>query len=286
MEKEIINDLLLAKQILNISDSELAKKLNVARSTLNRWINEESSINKNAIDSIYNFIYESKININQIKSQLYLEDYSNENNKVLFHGSKSGIDGNIDLSKSKFCNDFGQGFYCGETFEQAAMFISNYPNSLIYITVVDTKDLNVCKFNVDTEWMLAIAYFRGRLDEYADSKIIKKIVKKIENADYIIAPIADNKMFSIIGNFIDGEITDEQCKHCLSATDLGKQYIFKTNKAIDKIKILSKCYMTNLEKRKFLKNREESVVLGNNKVKAARIKYANTGNYIDQILVK
>ena len=245
MEKEIINDLLLAKQILNISDIELAKKLNIARSTLNRWINEESSINNNAIDSIYNFIYESKININQIKSQLYLEDYSNENNKVLFHGSKSGIDGNIDLSKSKFCNDFGQGFYCGETFEQAAMFISNYPNSLIYITVVDTKDLNVCKFNVDTEWMLAIAYFRGRLDEYAESKIIKKIVKKIENADYIIAPIADNKMFSIIGNFIDGEITDEQCKHCLSATDLGKQYIFKTNKAIDKIKILSKCYMTN-----------------------------------------
>ena len=99
MEKEIINDLLLAKQILNISDIELAKKLNIARSTLNRWINEESSINNNAIDSIYNFIYESKININQIKSQLYLEDYSNENNKVLFHGSKSGIDGNIDLSK-------------------------------------------------------------------------------------------------------------------------------------------------------------------------------------------
>ena len=88
MGKEIINDLLLAKQILNISDIELAKKLNIARSTLNRWINEESSINNNAIDSIYNFIYESKININQIKSQLYLEDYSNENNKVLFHGSK------------------------------------------------------------------------------------------------------------------------------------------------------------------------------------------------------
>ena len=39
------------------------------------------------ITSIYNFIYESKININQIKSQLYLEDYSNENNKKGVRGN-------------------------------------------------------------------------------------------------------------------------------------------------------------------------------------------------------
>ena len=32
--------------------------------------------------------------------------------------------------------------------------------------------------------------------------------------------------FEIIDRFIDGEITDVQCQHCLSATNLGKQYVF------------------------------------------------------------
>ena len=31
--------------------------------------------------------------------------------------------------------------------------------------------------------------------------------------------------FEIIDRFIDGEITDVQCQHCLSATNLGKQYV-------------------------------------------------------------
>jgi len=31
-------------------------------------------------------------------------------------------------------------------------------------------------------------------------------------------------MFEIIDSFIEGEITDVQCQHCLSATNLGKQY--------------------------------------------------------------
>ena len=32
--------------------------------------------------------------------------------------------------------------------------------------------------------------------------------------------------FEIIESFIDGEITDVQCQHCLSATNMGKQYVF------------------------------------------------------------
>ena len=74
--------------------------------------------------------------------------------------------------------------------------------------------------------MMTIAYYRGALDKYKDHAIITRIIKDSRNCDYIIAPIADNRMFKIIDSFIQGEITDEQCKHCLAATNLGKQYVF------------------------------------------------------------
>lgn len=40
-------------------------------------------------------------------------------------------------------------------------------------------------------------------------------------------------MFRIIDSFIEGEITDEQCIHCLAATNLGLQYVFKTKKCLE-----------------------------------------------------
>jgi len=284
MKYDVINDLLMVKKMLNITDEKLSSELLISRSTLNRWINGKSEISNRSIKGIYEYIYSKNIDVNKIKSQLYLEEYSKENEIVLFHGSKTGIEGNIDLNKTKINNDFGQGFYCGETFEQAAMFVSSYSTSSIYIIKFKSKNLKVLKFDVDTKWMFAIAYYRGRLDEYKDSKVIKEIDKEVKDADYIIAPIADNKMFSIISNFIDGEITDEQCRHSLSATDLGYQYIFISNKAIDNLGILSNCYITEKEKEDYLKSRETSIKLGNDKVKAARIKYARIGKYIDDIM--
>ena len=71
-----------------------------------------------------------------------------------------------------------------------------------------------------------IAYFRGRLGEFEQSSVVIELICAIRDIDYIIAPIADNRMFEIIDSFIDGEITDVQCRHCLSATNLGNQYVF------------------------------------------------------------
>lgn len=44
---------------------------------------------------------------------------------------------------------------------------------------------------------LAIAYFRGKLDKYKNHKLIESIVNKVKESDYIVAPIADNRMFRI-----------------------------------------------------------------------------------------
>ena len=71
--------------------------------------------------------------------------------------------------------------------------------------------------------MMTIAYYRGTLGSYENHPLIRKLVNDVEGNDYIIAPIADNRMYQIINSFIEGEITDQQCMHCLASTNLGKQ---------------------------------------------------------------
>jgi len=153
-------------------------------------------------------------------------------------------------------------------------------------TAFDFKEegLKGKKYNVNQEWMMTIAYYRGALEEYENHPIIKKLIEKSCDCDYIIAPIADNRMFQIINSFIMGEITDEQCKHCLAATNLGYQYVFKSDKAIKSLKMLERCYISEKEKEYYKKMRNSDAKLGDDKVKLARIKYRGKGRYIDEIL--
>lgn len=75
--------------------------------------------------------------------------------------------------------------------------------------------------------------------------------------DHIIEPIADNRMFEIIYSFIDGEITDVQSQHCLSATNLGNQYVYVTDHALSHLKILQHCYLAPDEKKHYLSCKQE-----------------------------
>lgn len=161
------------------------------------------------------------------------------------------------------------------------MFVAAYSNSSLYMLKLAPSTLKYKEFAVNREWMLTIAYYRERLEEYRDTEAL---IKEIETADYVIAPITDNRMFEILDSFIDGEITDIQCQHCLSVTNLGKQYVFLSKKALEKIEILEHCYLTNLEKEAYLNSRQESFSMNMDKVKLAKKKYRNQGEYIEDIL--
>ena len=113
---------------------------------------------------------------------------------------------------------------------------------------------------------------------------IKALVKQSRECDYVIAPIADNRMFQIINSFIAGELTDEQCKHCLAATNLGMQYIFISEKAASQAKLIERCYISNNEREYYKNIRFEESKLGDDKVKLAKRQYRGQGLYIDEIL--
>ena len=204
--------------------------------------------------------------------------------KLLFHGAKSKIKGTLTANKSRDNNDFGKGFYAGENYEQSISFISSFDKPSVYFLDLNENGLTFKKFNVNQEWMMTIAYFRGALDEYKSHPKIKNLINNLNNYDYIIAPIADNRMYQIINSFIEGEITDVQCKHCLSATNLGFQYVFLSEKSLKNLKIVERCYVSSYEKEYFRNLRLADVKVGNDKVKIARMQYRGQGRYIDEIL--
>ena len=271
-------------EIAGLSMEELARELGVSRITVSNWINDKCRISDKHIKDFYEMTYKRGIRLNKIKEQFYREELTGGREILLFHGAKTKIEGKIRVDNNKRINDFGNGFYCGESLEQSAMFVSTHINSSLYMLKFKPAGLKSRRFSVDREWMLTIAYFRGRLTEYADTEKVKQIAKVRREADYIVAPIADNRMFEIVDSFIDGEITDVQCQHCLSATNLGMQYVFISEKAISHITLLERCYLAGQEKEDYLESRQENFKMNEDKVKLARKQYRNQGDYIEDIL--
>lgn len=283
MEYNIRKDLINIKELFNLSNLELATKFQVDELRITRILNGEIHPREEFMNIIYNYCFTKGLRLNVQKEMFYKEELEN-NHILLTHASKEGIIGNINIKYSKLANDFGPGFYCGDSYNNSISFVSRYPNSSVYFIDFNPESLLKKEFKVDLKWMLTIAYFRGKLKKYKESPIIKKIINEIENVDYIIAPIADNRMFQIIDSFIEGEITDEQCKHCLAATNLGLQYVFLNDKAINNLSILERCFISTNERKYYLDKQIEFQNISRDKTKLARIKYRGKGKYIEEVL--
>lgn len=284
MDYKVLKDIDAVIELTELSIEEFSHELGVSRMTVNNWLSERKTISEKNISGFYEYTFKKGIRLNKIKEQLYTEDLVDDSEVLLFHGAKTKIEGALSLDYSKTKNDFGQGFYCGESLEQSAMFVASYPSSSLYMLKFNKTNLKAGTFGVNRDWMLMIAYFRERLGKLADSEIIKHLINENTGVDYFVAPIADNRMFEIIDQFIDGEITDVQCQHCLSATNLGNQYVFVSERALSQVEILEQCYLCSAEKEFYLTSRQESSEISRDKVKAARKQYRGQGNYIEDIL--
>ena len=276
MDYNFSKDLKSIREILGVSQSELAEQIGVEQVTISRNESGKTEASLKLLESIYSYAFGKNVKINRLKEMLFRDDLGIDK-KLLFHGTKSVIDGDIDVHHGRNNNDFGQGFYTGESYEQAISFVSGFDNSSVYYLSFDDKDLKCKRYEVDQEWMMTIAYYRGTLDEYKNHPKIQALVKESRDCDYIIAPIADNRMFQIINSFIAGELTDEQCKHCLAATNLGMQYIFISEKAASQAKIIERCYISGNEREYYKNIRLDESKLGDDKVKLAKRQYRGQG---------
>ena len=167
MKYNFSEDIKSIREILGLSQSEFADQLGVERVTISRSESGKTEPSPQLLESVYSYAFDKNVKINKLKEMLWREDLGT-NAKLLFHGAKSEIDGAIDVHHGRQNNDFGQGFYTGESYEQAISFVSGFDKSSVYYLSFVDKNLKCKKFEVNQEWMMTIAYYRGTLDEYKD----------------------------------------------------------------------------------------------------------------------
>lgn len=276
---ELKKDVKRACEILDLSEANFAHLANINLRTLQ--YNYEDSDNSDILEKVYSTIYWTHIRLNKIKSELYFENL-NMGEYLLFHGSKNGID-KIDENGSRYNSDFGHGFYCSSSYQSALAFVEMNESSSIYVFTLHKLDLSIIEIKPSLEWMLIVCYFRGMIDQYASHPLMQKCLNMLKNKDVIIAPIADNRMFQIMRDFGEGNITDQQAIHALSASRLGNQYVFKTKKAIDQLNLKERLYVSNPERKNSFENTEERKVEIDNKLKLSKREFRNKGKYIDEV---
>lgn len=272
---------------LNLSQTEFAEKLNVTFQTVNRWENGRAVPNKLAQSMIYELCKENQIPVYEMllkKIEETAENVNLENGRILlYHGSKSGINGDIQPRSRKQC-DFGKGFYMGTNPMQALTLICDYDKSKFYIVSINTDNLEHIDVPVNIDWAMLVAYNRGRMEKIKGTALYKKYSDMTANKDLIVGSIANDRMFFVIDNFFVGNITDAALINSLSALQLGKQYVAVSQKGCDSVRIEAEINLSYLE-RLFIKdisgeNRERGISLANNICK----NYRREGVFFDEIL--
>lgn len=258
----------------------LSNKIGVSLRTLNYILSGDKKTSWDTMDKIYSYSYKMGLRFNKIKAELFKEM---NNNIVLFHGARDEIKAITSYGSRDNC-DFGKGFYLGETYYQASSFVYDLNSSSVYSFSLDLKGLKILKFECDIEWMLAVCYYRGMINDYQDSRIIKNILKKIENMDVIVAPIADNKMFNIMREFGEGNITTLEAIHSLASSGLGNQYVLKSEKAISKLTEIERLFVSSEEKRSIDNMMVERANEIDTKLKITKREFRGKGQYIDELL--
>ena len=275
------------RSYMNMNQTEFAERLNVTFATVNRWENGRALPNKLAQDKIYDLCKEYKVPVYDMvleKIEAASESIELEKGRMLlYHGSKSGIEGDIAPKSRKQC-DFGEGFYMGTEPSQALTLICDYESAKFYIVSISVDNLAVLDVPADLEWAMIVAYHRGRMEKIKGTPFYSKYQEMTKDKDLVIGSIANDRMFFVIDNFFIGNITDAALINSLSALELGKQYVAVTRKGCDAVRIEKEIPISYLEKLFMKEVSEANRVKGSSLANDICRNYRREGLFFDEIL--
>lgn len=102
-------------------------------------------------------------------------------------------------------------------------------------------------------------------------------------ANVVVAPIADNRMFALLSSFFRNQITDEEAIHSLAAIHLGEQYVMKSEKATKSLHLLSSSFVSGVERDYFKKEREKELLGKESELSAIHLAYGRQGHYWSEL---
>ena len=253
MNYNFSEDLKSIREILGLSQSEFASQLGVERVTVSRNELGKTKPSSNFLESVYSYAVDKKIKINKLKEMLWRDDLGT-NAKLLFHGAKSEINGEIDVHYGRQNNDFGQGFYLTTSKEQEESFLRTSIAKAIatgtieegqkfgYISTFEFKlseNLETHIFeNADVDWLHCIAAHRKK-------KMFIEVEREMAKYDIIAGKIADDATNATLTAYLAGafgtagdKVADDFCIRQLLPNKLKDQYCFKTEAAIECLKFV------------------------------------------------
>ena len=277
--KELIKAI---RSAANMNQEQFASALGTTPLSITRWENGKTMPNRMAQTQLYNFCKERELDVVEII--VNAKEYTDENHKlVLYHGSKKGIDGDIAPISRGEC-DFGKGFYMGTTTLQPLTLVCNEDKPKFYAVELATTDLKVLTVDIGMDWAMLIAYYRKEMESAKGTPVYEKYAHMADGYDLIIGYIANDRMYTELSRFFNRTLTDVALINCLSALDLGKQYVAVSEKACKQIKVLKEYPLSQLElallKDMSAERRKEGIALA----EEIEVKYRREGKFFDEIL--
>ena len=275
------------REYLNLSQKEFAEKLGTSFATINRCENGHNKLSRLAQESLIKLCDENDVPVfDFIIEKIEAEGKKcalDDDRMLLFHGSKSGIEGTIKASSRSEC-DFGKGFYMGTIPRQPLTLVCSFPKSKFYIVSAPKKIANGYNFNDDIEWAMYIAFNRKKMEAAKGSAIYQKYHTLIQGYDYAIGSIANDRMYRVLDDFFEGTVTDAALISCLSALNLGKQFVCLNDEACKQIKIEKEIPLSYFEKEIIQKVSAEYRKQGLKLTDDMYKKYRREGKYFDELL--
>ncbi len=276
--KELIKKI---RSLADMSQEQFAKEIGTTVVSINRWENGKSLPNPMAQKQLVLFCNNHNIET----ADLIIENhrYEGDNKLILYHGSKEGLKGQIQPLSREDC-DFGVGFYTGTDTSHPLTLVCGEPNPRLYVVDLKLDGLKVLELELGLDWAMTVAFNRGYMDTIKGSELYEKYAHLFDGYDIVVGYIANDRLYTELTRFFNGDITDTALMNCLVALNLGKQYVAKTQKGCDAFSIVleSDLYpmeLTALQEKAAIR-RKESYAL------ASKIEkhYRRTGKYFDEIL--
>lgn len=278
------NDFRMIRRCFGMSQDAFAQATGVSRSNIARYESGQIAPRGDAADRIYGYAFQHGFDLNQSKTMLYEDDRGPR--LALYHGCKAEIRGEVDTRHSQPPNDFGDGFYLGQTLNQANMWVAAAAGSSTYCFYFDPEGLRKATFGIDYRWMLAILYFRGALEGYRIEGDLADVLREVDACDYLVAPIADNQMYDTLDLFRNGIISDVACLHALNANNLGLQYVMKTERACRRLEAVDRLYLCTAEREHYLTMKRKAGDDGRSKSLLAISQYRAQGKMFHELFTK
>ena len=217
----------------------------------------------------------------------FFEDYDQVTSpdRILYHGSRGGIIGPI-RPRSRPGTDFGEGFYMGTDPMQTKALVANEPQPFSYALSVDFSHITREQVLVldRYEWIYAILHFRRTCRPFNGSHIDEAMGGLVEGFDFVMGPIADDRMNEAVRRFSANELTDEGLFACLASVRYGTQIVAKTEDACDRISVVAEQAMYEDEIDGILEYQRRQRRQARGVVTRLQVEYKGRGRYLSELL--